>query len=252
MQQVLTIGEWIVWSIGLFYCIVFLLVRHQDGGVVMLQRRYALLLGIGLLVTLFADVSKLHLLWWAALAFPLNLLLFSITTRIKMRGVAAKLAAELPSHVSAHDDETAKMRAELKELKKDLDLLEDPETIRSFGQMAYDGDGVEQDYVAAANWYKIAAEQGSARAQHNLALMYENGEGVPRNLTEAARLYQMAADQGNAGSQNNLGALYESGDGVPMNNRTALEWYRLAAQGGDGNAAVNAARLEARINLQDR
>ena len=252
MQQVLTIGEWIVWSIGLLYCIVFLIVRHQDGGVVMLQRRYALLLGIGLLVTLFADVSKLHLLWWAALAFPLNLMLFSFTTRIKMRSFAAQLNADASPHISADDDETARMRAELKRLKSDLDLLEDPETICSFGQMAYDGDGVEQDYVAAANWYKIAAEQGSSRAQHNLALMYENGEGVLRDLAEAARWYRMAADQGNAGSQNNLGALYESGDGVAKNDRTALEWYRRAAQGGDVNAADNATRLEARINLEHK
>ncbi len=252
MHQVLTIGGWIVWSIGLLYCIVFLLVRHQDGGVVMLQRRYAFLLGIGLLVTLFADVSKLHLLWWAALAFPLNLLLFSFTTRMKMRGFAAQLKEEASSHVSADDDDTAKMRAELNRLKSDLDLLENPETICSFGQMAYDGDGVEQDYVAAANWYKIAAEQGSARAQHNLALMYENGEGVPRDLAEAARWYRMAADQGNAGSQNNLATLYENGEGVPQDDSIALELYRQAAKGGDANAADNATRLEARINLQHK
>lgn len=244
MQHTLTIAGWIVWGIGLLYCIVFLLNRHQDGGVVMLSRRYAWLLGIGLLVTVFADVSKLHLLWWAALAFPLNLMLFSITTRMKMRGVAAKLAAQVPTPRPADDEEIARMRAEMKELQSDLDLLDDPETICSFAQMAYDGDGVEQDFVKAAGWYKIAAEQGNARAQHNLALMYENGEGVPRDLAEAPKWYRMAADQGNAGSQNNLGALYERGDGVPLNNALALDFYRQAATGGDENAVSNLKRLE--------
>lgn len=137
MQHILTIAGWTVWGIGLLYCVVFLLNRHQDGGVVMLSRRYAILLGIGLVVTLFADVSKLHLLWWAALALPLNLMLFAITTRMKMRGVATKLTAQVPSPVTADDEEIAGMRAELKELQRDRDLLEDPKTICSFGQMAY-------------------------------------------------------------------------------------------------------------------
>ncbi len=78
MQQIMIIAGWIVWGIGLFYCIIFFLKRHQDGGVVMLTRRYAVLLAIGLTVTLFADVSKLHLLWWGPLAYPLNLMLLNL------------------------------------------------------------------------------------------------------------------------------------------------------------------------------
>jgi hypothetical protein len=104
---------------------------------------------------------------------------------------------------------------------------------------------VEQDFAKAAGWYKIAAEQGNARAQHNLALMYENGEGVPRDVAEAAKWYRMAADQGNAGSQNNLAAIYESGEGVPQDDTIALDLYRQAAKGGDENAVSNVKRLEA-------
>ena len=144
------------------------------------------------------------------------------------------------------DSEVQKMRAELDRLRQDLDLLEDPETICSFGQMAFDGDGVDQDNVQAANWWKIAAEQNHACSQHNLALMYENGQGVPHDLTEAAKWYRIAAEQGHAGSQNNLGALYEGGDGVPQDNMIALDLYRQAAKGGDANAASNVLRLEVR------
>jgi hypothetical protein len=125
------------------------------------------------------------------------------------------------------------------------EFTQDPDTICSFGQMAFDGDGVDQNYVEAANWYKMAAEKGHARAQHNLALMYENGQGVTRDLAEAAKWYRMAAEQGNAGSQNNLATLYESGVGVPQDDTIALDLYRLAAKGGDENAASNAKRLEA-------
>ena len=137
------------------------------------------------------------------------------------------------------------MQREVARLRLDLELLEDPETICSFGQMAFDGDSVEQDFVEAANWYKIAAEQGHARSQHNLACMHEKGQGVFRDCAEAAKWYRMAAEQGHAGSQNNLGALYEGGDGVPQDNMIALDLYRQAAKGGDDNAASNVLRLEA-------
>lgn len=141
------------------------------------------------------------------------------------------------------------IRDEIKHLRRTQELLDDPDTICSFGQMAFDGDGVEQDYVVAANWYQIAAKQGHARAQHNLALMYEAGQGVPQDYSEAAKWYRMAAEQGNAGSQNNLGSLYENGEGLPQDCTTALEWYRRAAEGGDANGRANLQRLAERLNV---
>ncbi len=151
---------------------------------------------------------------------------------------------KIAEHMAKTEDKRRDEAIEADRLRNDMELLEDPETICSFGQMAFDGDGVERDFVQAANWYKIAAEQGHARSQHNLALMYESGQGVPRNTAQAAKWYRMAAEQGHAGSQNNLGALYESGDGVPQDNTIALDLYRQAAKGGDLNAASNMERLE--------
>ena len=150
---------------------------------------------------------------------------------------------------SEHQAEIERMEDEVKRLRRDADLLDDPETIFSFGQMTYDGDGVQQDLVEAANWYRIAAQRGHAGAQHNLAVMYENGEGVSQNHTEAAKWYRLAAEQGKVGSQNNLGCLYESGSGVLQDYPTALEWYRKGAEGGDTNARSNYARLRARMEL---
>ena len=147
-------------------------------------------------------------------------------------------------YVATADSDVEEMRAEVKRLRRNLELLEDPETICSFGQMAFDGDGTDQDFVQAANWYKIAAEKGHPRSQHNLAVMYENGQGVDRDSTLAAKYYRMAADQGHSGSQNNLGSLHETGDGVPQNRNLALALYRQAAAGGDKNATSNAQRLE--------
>jgi hypothetical protein len=180
---------------------------------------------------------------WEVVAIPATILVMLILSE-RNKHVSPERQHLLPSDKET-DSEVQKMRAELDRLCQDLDLLEDPETICSFGQMAFDGDSVDQDHVQAANWWKIAAKQNHARSQHNLALMYENGQGVPQDLTEAAKWYRMAAEQGHAGSRNNLGALYESGDGVAQDNMIALDLYRQAAKGGDANAASNVLRLEA-------
>ena len=63
------------------------------------------------------------------------------------------------------------------------------------------GYGVAQDFLAAADWYRQAAERDFAIAQYNLALLYENGRGVPQDLDEARRWYQKAADLGDADSK---------------------------------------------------
>ena len=63
------------------------------------------------------------------------------------------------------------------------------------------GEGVEQSWEEAVQWYRKAAEMGLARAQCNLAWCYEHGKGVPRDLRQARELYQAAAKQGYAGAQ---------------------------------------------------
>jgi TPR repeat protein len=92
----------------------------------------------------------------------------------------------------------------------------------------------------AARLYKIAADQGNALAQVNLAVLYENGGGgLPKDDREAARLYKLAADQGNALAQVSLGVFYEAGrGGLPKDDREAARLYKLAAD--QGNAAGQA------------
>ena len=47
-----------------------------------------------------------------------------------------------------------------------------------------------EDNEEALRWYLLAAEQGYADAQNNIAGIYANADGVPRNVREAARLGQ--------------------------------------------------------------
>ena len=51
----------------------------------------------------------------------------------------------------------------------------------------------------------MAAEQGHARAQTNLAWLYQNGIGVPQDDREAADWYGLAATLRKAKAQTNNG-----------------------------------------------
>ena len=47
-----------------------------------------------------------------------------------------------------------------------------------------------QNYAVAAKFFHLAAEQGFARAQSDLGLMYVYGQGVPQNYSEAVKLFR--------------------------------------------------------------
>ena len=98
------------------------------------------------------------------------------------------------------------------------------------GLMYEFGTGVERSNEKAAEWYLKAAEQGYARAQFWLGYMYEYGTGVEQSYEKAAEWVQKAADQGLAVAQNCLGFMYQNGTGVEQSYEKAREWYEKAAE----------------------
>ena len=75
---------------------------------------------------------------------------------------------------------------------------------------------------------KRRAEEGNARAQFNLGLMYDQGRGMLPDYGEAARWYRLAADQGVAVAQYRLGLMYHDGQGVTRDYVQAYMWFSLA------------------------
>jgi TPR repeat protein len=61
--------------------------------------------------------------------------------------------------------------------------------------------------------------------------------------------YRKAAEQGNAKAQNNLGIIYATGKGVPQDYVIAHMWFNLAAVSGDksDNAAENRDKAAAKM-----
>ncbi len=106
----------------------------------------------------------------------------------------------------------------------------------SLGVMYYTGRGVAQDYKEAGRLYRKAAEQGFAVAQYNLGVMYENGQGVAQDSKEAVKYYRKAAEQGITAAQYNLGVMYKHGQGVAQDYKEAVKFYRKAAEQGDVDA----------------
>jgi TPR repeat protein len=89
------------------------------------------------------------------------------------------------------------------------------------------------DFRTAYRVFRSLAEEGFAKAQYDLALMYRKGKIVPRNNPEAVKWFHKAAEQGHVQAQVNLGKMYLKGRGVPENYILAHMWFNLAAARGD-------------------
>ena len=62
-----------------------------------------------------------------------------------------------------------------------------------YGKMYADGNGVDQDYAKALNWYHRAADQNHPKAQFKLGVMYASGKGVEINIDRAISWLRAAA-----------------------------------------------------------
>jgi TPR repeat protein len=74
----------------------------------------------------------------------------------------------------------------------------------------------------------VVVRRGSARALGRLGFRYENGFGVPQNYIAAADLYLRAAEQGDVFAQSRLGLSYDKGHGVPKDVILSYKWLDLA------------------------
>jgi hypothetical protein len=109
----------------------------------------------------------------------------------------------------------------------------------------------------AAYWFRQAAEQGDARGQYGLGMMYLRGQirsetaGDPlimvfqalascsyENNRNAHHWLLKSANQGHPGAQTALGNMLEAncGVGVSQDIEKAMEWYQLAADQGESGA----------------
>ena len=122
----------------------------------------------------------------------------------------------------------------------------------SIGHIYRYGEGVEQDYTKALEWYNKAANAGNDSAMYSIGYMYDYGEGVEQDYSKALEWYNKAANAGNSAAINNIGYMYEFSEGVEQDYSKALEWYNKAVNAGNAaawyNKAVNAGNAAAWYN----
>ena len=94
----------------------------------------------------------------------------------------------------------------------------------NLGVMYNIGDGVPEDKLEAAKWFRKAAEQGLAVAQAALGLQL-----LAKDKPEAVKWFRKAAEQGSSSAQFHLGRMYGGGMGVPKDFVRAYAWFNLAA-----------------------
>jgi TPR repeat protein len=84
--------------------------------------------------------------------------------------------------------------------------------------------------MLAFYWYNLAAEQGDAFAQCNLANMYYS---VTRDVEKAAYWFKLAAEQGYHLAQCNFGILHLE---AFQDKEATIYWFKLAAEQGNDQA----------------
>lgn len=156
---------------------------------------------------------------------------------LAFRGVLAAIILGLslaePAAAGPFDDATAAMKrddyATAHRLLVPLAENGDAKAQFNLGLLYAYGRGVAMNNGEAVKWYRKASDQGDTLAQTELGSMYKFGWGTTKNPAEAVKLFRLAADKGNADAQYSLGRMYEAGVGVSQDDSEALKWYGLAA-----------------------
>ncbi len=107
-----------------------------------------------------------------------------------------------------------------------------------------EGKGPDQNLKQAAQWFLRSATSGFAMAQFRLGTLYERGVGVKTDAERAKVWYSRAAEQGNVKAMHNLAVLTASGrGGAKPDYETAVRWFAEAAERGLADSQFNLAVL---------
>lgn len=113
------------------------------------------------------------------------------------------------------------------------------------------GLGVKKDAERAKTWYLRAAESGNVKAMHNVAVLSTSGEHGEPDFKLAAPWFEKAAEFGLADSQYNLGVVLENGLAGKTDRVAAYKWYALAAKTGDKDATDRRDALKSALSADD-
>lgn len=91
------------------------------------------------------------------------------------------------------------------------------------------GQGVQQNYSTALEWFEKSAASGNAEAQYFAGIAYDAGRGVEQNLEKAVVYFSGAANQGHARAQYQYAQTFMNARGATKDQRWAVVWYDKSA-----------------------
>ncbi|CAO3614674.1 unnamed protein product [Mucor hiemalis] len=98
---------------------------------------------------------------------------------------------------------------------------------------------IEQNYIEAMKWMKIAGESGHVDAEYSVGVMLRNGEGVPVDHYQSFMWFTRAALKGHSDAQCHVALSYHFGIGAKINMESAVFWYEKGAERGNPVAQCN-------------
>ena len=126
----------------------------------------------------------------------------------------------------------------------------DADTEFRVANMYLKGLGVEKNPDEGLKWLELCCEKKNARAQYQLAVLYQKGDGVPQDEIKAQSLYSEALagfleqekETPTAYVQYQIAGMYKHGNGTEQDDKKAFQWYMEAAESGHPHAAFCTAR----------
>lgn len=129
-------------------------------------------------------------------------------------------------------------RKSLKYLKRALKHEYSESQYNMGSRLSWGTEPLEENKENAFEMYLSAAQQDHVGAIHAVAYCLEYGDGVQQNLVEAARYYKLSAKKGNISSQLALGKFYENGLTGKIDPAKAVKYYKKAADADDPEAQI--------------
>lgn len=99
------------------------------------------------------------------------------------------------------------------------------------GKMHAAGQGTDQDYQKAAEWFQVSAEKKYKYAQYSLGALYHRGQGVEQDLYKAFELYLKSAKQGLPYADFEVAKMYRDGIGTDKDETKSRQYFQRAFKG---------------------
>jgi TPR repeat protein len=105
----------------------------------------------------------------------------------------------------------------------------------TLGEMYHTADEGVQNFSKALEWYGKVTQDGENKhfALRGIGLLFEHGDGVEQDFKEAFNFYSLSANDANKAAYYNIGQLYYYGLGVEQSYADALDWFHKAVDDGE-------------------